>query len=111
MSGAPDSPLIEREQFPLPCAYAAPRSPTEAKLADIWRVALSMDRVGVLVDYNDLGGDSLVATVIFAEIEAAFGMALPIATLVSAGTIEALAQRIDALATDSPAQRPPPASP
>jgi len=30
---------------------------------------------------------------------------------VSAGTIEALAQRIDALATDSPAQRPPPASP
>jgi acyl carrier protein len=97
MSTGNDNPLIERDQFPLPHAYVAPRSPSEARLAEIWRAALTMDRVGMLDDYNDLGGDSLAATIIFAEIEAAFGVALPIATLVGASTVEALAQHLDLL--------------
>ena len=89
--------IIQRQQLPLLGAYVAPRSPTERKLAEIWCRAFDMDCVGIADSYVDLGGDSLLAASIFAEMEASFGLKIPLALLVEAGTIEQLAQRIDSL--------------
>jgi len=90
-------PIVLRRQLPLLGPYVAPRTATERKLAEIWRNALGMDQIGIADGYEDLGGDSLRAAGIFAEIEQTFAIEIPMATLVDAPTIEQLAQRVDAL--------------
>ena len=88
---------IQRGQLPLLGPYVEPRSPTEQMLAEIWRRTLGMDRVGVRDNYEDLGGDSLLAASIFAELEASLRIKIPWALLEEAATIEQLALRIDNL--------------
>ena len=92
-----DLSAVLREQLPLPGPYVAPRSATERDLAGIWREAFGMDRVGVEDDFNDLGGDSLIATIMFAMIRESFGLAVPMAALAASPTIARLAVRIDDL--------------
>jgi acyl carrier protein len=93
-----DESLVRRQQLPLPKPYAAPRSDTEQKIAEIWRDALTMDTVGVDDSYNDLGGDSTTAAIIFALIEETFAIKIPMATLINAPTIAQLAPIVDKLA-------------
>jgi acyl carrier protein len=88
---------IQRRQLPLLGPYVEPRSSTEQMLAEIWRRALGMDCVGVTDNYEDLGGDSLLAASIFAELESSLTIKIPWALLEEAATIEQLALRIDAL--------------
>ena len=94
----PESPIVLREQLPLPRPYAAPRTLTEQRLVEIWRTVLTMDRVGVDDSYHDLGGDSFLATVMFAKIEETFRVSVPMAILVTASTIAELALALDELA-------------
>jgi acyl carrier protein len=56
-----------------------------------------MDCIGIKDDYEDLGGDSLLAASIFAELEKSFGVKIPWALLTQARTIEQLAIAIDHL--------------
>ncbi len=98
MPGSGEDPgLVRREQLPLPRPYIAPRTPTEQRLAEIWRTVLGMDRVGIEDDYGDLGGDSFQATVILGRIEESFGSGIPMAWLVTAPTIASLAEKLDAI--------------
>jgi acyl carrier protein len=90
--------IVMRREFPLLRAYVAPRTPTERRLAEIWRNALSMDEVGVTDNFEELGGDSLLAVSVFAEIEEALSIAVPIGSLSRAPTIAQLARVIDELA-------------
>ena len=93
----PDA-LIRRAQLMLARAYVPPRTPIEERLARIWRDVLGMDAVGVDDSYYDLGGDSFLAAVIFAQIEEEFGIDLPMATLIRSPTIAQLAFKLqDAL--------------
>lgn len=89
--------IIQRSQLPLLGAYVEPRSATERRLVEIWRRALGMDRIGIRDNYEDLGGDSLMAASIIAELEASFGTKIPWALLADAGTIEQMAITIDDL--------------
>jgi len=89
--------LIRREQLPLPRPYIAPRTPTEQRLAGIWCKALNMNCIGIEDDYQDLGGDSFLAAVIFAEIVECFVITIPMATLIDAPTIALLALKVDEL--------------
>jgi acyl carrier protein len=98
-SGRDESMLVLREQFRLLGAYVPPRTPTEHKLADIWCKVLTMDRIGVSDKYEHLGGDSLLAASLFAEIEKTFGVTIPTDSLMQAQTIEQLARVIDAAAS------------
>jgi acyl carrier protein len=85
---------VLRRHLALPQAYAAPRTTTERRLAEIWCAVLNMDCVGVDDDFTDLGGDSYSATVIFALVEEAFGVHLLLARLIGAPTIAALAREV-----------------
>ena len=69
----------------------APRTPLEALIAEIWQDVLEVDRVGVYDNFFDIGGHSLLAVRLFAQIEKAFGRQLPLATLFQAPTVEQLA--------------------
>ena len=57
--------------------YAAPRSPTEAILLDIWSVVLKSDAIGVKDDFFALGGHSLLATQLLTRMRTAFQIDIP----------------------------------
>ena len=47
--------------------YVAPRTTTEATLAEIWQRVLMVDRVGINDNFFELGGDSIVSIQIIAQ--------------------------------------------
>lgn len=58
--------------------FAPPRTETEARVAALWRSVLKLEfEVGMLDRFAALGGDSLAGLILVAEIEAAFGVAVP----------------------------------
>jgi len=65
---------------------------TTRQIARIWQELLGVESVGLDQNYFDLGGDSVLAVRLFAQIEKAFKVKLPLATLFEAPTIRELAQ-------------------
>ena len=72
-----------------------PATPAEEQLAVIWRNVLGLSLIGRNDKFFDLGGSSLLAVKVFAEIEKQFGRHLPLASLFNAPTIAALAGLIE----------------
>jgi amino acid adenylation domain-containing protein len=91
---------VDRAALPEPDFDAAgetaiePRDELERELVAIWKDALGRETVGIRDDFFDLGGHSLMAVGLFAEIEKRLGKKLPIATLFQTATVEELAQAI-----------------
>ncbi|WP_405690199.1 amino acid adenylation domain-containing protein [Streptomyces sp. NBC_00057] len=83
-------------------AYTAPVTPTEERIAAVWREALRTDRVGLYDDFFELGGHSLLATQVVAGIRRALGVQLPLRTLFEAPTVGALARAVDEFGADTP---------
>nr|WP_281260122.1 type I polyketide synthase [Kandeliimicrobium roseum] len=80
----------------LDSAYVAPRNGIEETLAGMWQTLLGVGQVGVEDGFFDLGGHSLIAVRLFAQVRKAFGVQFPISVLFEAPTIAALAARIAA---------------
>ena len=83
---APDQtrPTLDRQ-------YVAPRDSTEQQLVSIWESVLSVRPIGIQDKFFDLGGHSMLAVRVIAQIEKAFGRKLRLATLFQTPTIERLA--------------------
>ena len=75
----------------------APRTTTEAALAEIWRSALELPGLSVADNFFDVGGHSMLAVKIVSRAREHFGVELPIATLFHAPTIAKFAAVIDGL--------------
>jgi len=71
--------------------YVAPGNESEERLARLWCATLNLERVSSRANFFELGGQSLSAVSLFAKIEKEFGKKLPLATLFTSPTIEALA--------------------
>jgi amino acid adenylation domain-containing protein len=84
---APGRARSERES-----AFLAPRDSRELTLTSIWENTLRIEPIGVQDNFFDLGGDSLQAMQLLAQIEQAWGRKLPLATLVQAPTVAQLAR-------------------
>jgi acyl-CoA synthetase (AMP-forming)/AMP-acid ligase II/acyl carrier protein len=70
----------------------APRSDIEAMLCEVWRSVLKRDRLGVSDNFFDLGGDSLAAVNVLAELQKHFpDVELDITQLLEFPTVEQLA--------------------
>jgi FkbH-like protein len=69
----------------------APRNAGESELARIWADLLRLDMVGIRDNFFDLGGTSLLAVDLFAQIEKGLGKTLPLTAIIEAPTIEQLA--------------------
>jgi amino acid adenylation domain-containing protein len=88
---------INRQALPEPMRAASihemvePRDELEHELREIWRDVLAVNPVGVRDSFFDLGGHSLLAVRMFAKLTGRLGVALPLATLFEAPTIEGLA--------------------
>ena len=74
--------------------YAEPAGALENALVAVWAKLLGIAQVGVLDDFFELGGNSLVAVRLFTRVKRDFGINLPLSTLFQAPTIRTLAQAI-----------------
>lgn len=71
---------------------AATADETTKQLVRIWQELLGIESIGLDQNYFDLGGDSVLAVHLFAQIEKVFNVKLPLATLFEAPTILELAR-------------------
>jgi acyl-CoA synthetase (AMP-forming)/AMP-acid ligase II/thioesterase domain-containing protein len=85
----PDQPQtkIQSEKVEI----AAPRTVLEKSLADIWSQVLGVKQVSLYDNFFDLGGDSMLAGQLFAQIRKTFGKSLTLGTILLASTIKELA--------------------
>jgi acyl carrier protein len=71
-----------------------PRNELEQALADLWIRALGVDRLGIHDDFVDLGGHSLIAIELVAEISELLGLEVLVSDLMKARTVAGLAAAI-----------------
>ncbi|GAB1816335.1 hypothetical protein MUNTM_53780 [Mycobacterium sp. MUNTM1] len=76
--------------------YSAPTTAVEQTMADIYAHMLGVDRVGIDDSFFDLGGDSLSAMRLVAEVNANLDVHLGVRALFEAPTIRRLAARLGA---------------
>ena len=78
---------IHPEAAPRP-PFVAPRSGTEKRLAAVFADALAIQHVGLHDNFFDLGGDSLLCTILLARIEESEGTELPFVEFAEDPTVE-----------------------
>ncbi|MCP6758403.1 MAG: amino acid adenylation domain-containing protein [Fischerella sp. CENA71] len=71
--------------------FVAPRNELELKLTKIWQKVLSVQPIGVKDNFFEVGGNSLIAVRLIADIERIWNRKLPLAILFETPTIEGLA--------------------
>jgi amino acid adenylation domain-containing protein len=81
--------------------YVAPRTAEEALMARVWQEALGVAQVGLKDNYFNLGGDSLMAIGLIANINKQLATTLTIADLYSHQTVEDLASAVTALKSNN----------
>ncbi|GAA2220110.1 amino acid adenylation domain-containing protein [Nonomuraea monospora] len=70
----------------------APRDEEEARLLAVWQDTLNNRSLGVTDDFFEVGGNSLLAVRLIAQIRRATGHALPLSALFPSGTVESMAR-------------------
>ncbi|MFT7137102.1 MAG: thioesterase domain-containing protein, partial [Akkermansiaceae bacterium] len=76
--------------------FVAPEGPIEERLAGFWQDLLGVNQIGAEDSFFDLGGHSLIAVRLFAQIRKAFAVDFPISVLFEAPTIRKCANLIAA---------------
>lgn len=91
---------LDRAALPAPAfeagAFVAPRTPTEAAVAELFAQALGLERVGGDGDFFALGGDSLSAVHLLLAIQRRFGRDPGLGALFAAPTVAGIAALLDA---------------
>lgn len=77
--------------------FLAPRTPTEQLVCDLWSESLGLDLVGVLDDFFELGGNSLLAMDLISRTELIFEVELPVRALLYHPNVAEFAGAVDAL--------------
>ncbi|MET9225533.1 amino acid adenylation domain-containing protein [Lentzea sp. NPDC003310] len=100
------SGTVDRRALPSPDTeadpgkpYVAPGTAAETEIAEIWREVLGVRRVGVLDDFFDLGGDSVLGIRVVSRVRARLGVAPSPRLLFDAPTAGAFAAAVAALDT------------
>jgi acyl-CoA synthetase (AMP-forming)/AMP-acid ligase II/acyl carrier protein len=70
-----------------PRVYAAPRTPVEELLAGLWAEVLKVERVGMDDHFLDLGGDSMLATLLVSRIRQELRIEVSLRSLFDAPTV------------------------
>ncbi|HEV2148772.1 MAG TPA: amino acid adenylation domain-containing protein [Longimicrobiaceae bacterium] len=94
-------PAPERDHASVGGAFVAPRNAVEEVLAGVWQEVLGLERVGVHDSLFDLGGHSLSATRVVAQVREIFQVQFPVRVLFESPTIARMAE----LLLEDPARR------
>jgi acyl carrier protein len=104
---------LDRKALPAPGLGVArktrdsvpPETPTQITLARIWESLLKVQNVGIHESFFDLGGHSILAARLMAQIRSSFGIQMAFHNIFRAPTISRLGALIDEkLQTQSPLQ-------
>ncbi len=103
---------LDRRALPAPeyanrAGYVPPRTEDEKMLADIWSELFGLEQVGVHDNFFALGGDSLIAAQLIAEVSARTGAELPLGAMFEDATLESLAEQLAHAHAGSGEQRDP----
>ncbi len=74
--------------------HDGPSDPLELQLVQLWERVLNVHPVGITDNFFALGGDSLRATALRAEIEKEYGRQVPVQLLFEAPTVKQMAARL-----------------
>ena len=90
---------LDRRALPAPefanrAGYVAPRTPDEELLAGLWSELFNIEKVGVHDNFFALGGDSLIAAQLIAELSTRSGAELPLGAMFEDATLESLAAQL-----------------
>lgn len=93
---------LDRRALPAPGGHrpsldvplVAPRSLLEAQLASLWAEILHVRPIGMLDDFFDLGGDSLLCVEMLQEAEALLGRGIAASAVLGSPTIRRLADEV-----------------
>ncbi|MBE7553883.1 MAG: hypothetical protein HS126_22690 [Anaerolineales bacterium] len=84
-------PLPDQFRQDPPETFVAPRNELEFQLARIWEQVLGIQPIGVRDNFFEVGGHSLLAVRLCAQIEKILGKNLPLAALFQSPTVEQIA--------------------
>ncbi|UCE20068.1 MAG: non-ribosomal peptide synthetase [Gemmatimonadota bacterium] len=106
---------VDRQALPAPDgtrplsdnAFAAPGTPLEERIADIWVKVLGLDQVGVQDNFFELGGHSLSAIQAVSRMSEAFQVALSLSSFFETPTIAQLSRKIESIRSEGAGPRPP----
>ncbi|MCA7013924.1 amino acid adenylation domain-containing protein [Dickeya dadantii] len=98
-NGKVDYRALPTPQWDTQTEGAAPQTPLEQSLRDIWREVLKHDRIGCDQNFFALGGHSLHALRIAARIEQQLALRVSLTDLLQYQTIQQLAEKINAADT------------
>jgi acyl-CoA synthetase (AMP-forming)/AMP-acid ligase II/acyl carrier protein len=95
---------VDRRALPNPLAgrptlgadFVPPTGPVEARLAEIWAQTLGLKQIGAHDNFFDLGGASIPAVQVLAQVTQTFQVELPLRSIFEAPTVATLSQRIEA---------------
>ena len=87
-------PTPRGERPTLDSPYAPTATPVQTRLAEIWEELLEVRPIGSRDDFFDLGGNSLLAMRLLAQVQREFEVELSPTVLLEASTVEGLADRI-----------------
>lgn len=87
-------------------ATVAPSNIIESQLVEIWQQLLGIEDIGVRDPFFEVGGDSLLATIMVGRINQTFEVNLPIRMVFEEETIERIALKIDELTKRPPQGKP-----
>ncbi|KWN72175.1 non-ribosomal peptide synthetase [Burkholderia ubonensis] len=97
------SPAVEPAAGPATPARAVAPTADESTLLEIWQRIFKRDDIKVSDNYFDLGGHSIIAIQLMANVEKAFDRRLPISCLFENPTIEKLAAALASKESSTPA--------
>jgi acyl transferase domain-containing protein/acyl carrier protein len=80
--------------------FVEPRTPIEETLAGFFASLLGVGQIGVEDSFFDLGGHSLIAVRLFAQIKREYNVEFPISVLFEAPSVSRIAERIAAIVGD-----------
>ncbi len=87
---AVENPIREAE-----AEYVAPRTEVENEIASIWQKVFGEERVGVNDNFFDLGGHSILATKLTAELHEKYGENLEVRHLFNEPTVAGMARAVE----------------
>ncbi|MEO1049777.1 MAG: amino acid adenylation domain-containing protein [Bacteroidota bacterium] len=100
---------IDKKKLPDPVAlvahekaeYVSPGNAIEEQLVNIWKQVLNLDKVGVLDNYFESGGDSLKAMQIISHVHKTFQVRVTIKDILKLQTLRELAEKISSAEVSS----------
>ena len=100
-------PAPDNLRHELDTKFAAPHTPTEKILAEIWKEVLNIEQVGIHDDFLELGGDSIMAWQIILRIRNAFNVEIIVRDIFEQPTIAGQAICIDMILEKAREKQPP----